>query len=295
MGDPKREYFVQNNAVYKGKASVRNGKFSFTFVMPKDINYEVAKGKISYYVNSELEDGSGFDKNVFIGGNSGSAVSDNVGPVIKAYMNDEKFVDGGITPSESKLLLKLFDDNGINYSGNSIGHDITAVLDNNPQNSYVLNSFFEADLDDYRSGVVRFPLNYLTEGEHVITIKAWDVLNNSSEKSLRFVVVSTEEGKIAHVLNYPNPFSTQTQFMFEHNMPGQNLNVRVQVLSLSGKVVKQLRGQFNTDGTRICALDWDGKDEYGDMLGNGVYLYKLHVKSDTGLNVTKLEKLIILR
>lgn len=295
VGDPKREYYVQNNAVYKGKASVKNGRFSFTFVMPKDINYEIAKGKISYYANNETVDGSGYDKNIYVGGSSGIAVSDNVGPTIKAYMNDEKFVNGGITPSDSKLLVKLFDDNGINYSGNSIGHDITAVLDNNPQYSYVLNSFFEADLDDYRSGMVRFPLNYLSEGEHTIQIRAWDVLNNSSEVTLRFVVVGTEEGQLAHVLNYPNPFSTTTQFMFEHNMPNQTLNISVQVMTVSGKVVKTLRTMMNTEGTRICALDWDGKDEYGDPLGNGVYLYKLHVKSSAGVSVTKLERLVILR
>ena len=295
VGDPKIEYFVQNNAVYKGKASVKNGKFRFTFVMPKDINYEVAQGKISYYINNETVDGKGYDKNIYLGGSASNPVVDNVGPIIKPYMNDERFVNGGITPSSSKLIIKLFDDNGINYSGNSIGHDITAVLDNNPQTSYVLNSFFEADMDDYRSGVVRFPFNYLSEGEHVINIKAWDIANNSSEASIRFIVVNTKEGKLAHVLNYPNPFSTKTQFMFEHNMPGQNLNVSVQVMTATGKVVKTLRSTLNTEGTRISNIEWDGTDEYGDKLANGVYLYKVHVKSSSGLSDTQLEKLILLR
>lgn len=293
--DPKEEYYVQNNAVYKGKATVTNGRFSFTFVMPKDINYEVAKGKISYYTNNEIVDGNGYDKNIPLGGSSGQGLSDNVGPVIKPYLNDEHFVDGGITTPNSKLIVKLFDENGINYSGNSIGHDIIGILDNNPQNTYVLNSFFEADLDDYRSGTVRFPLNYLSEGEHVITIKAWDVANNSSQASLRFEVVNQKGGQLAHVLNYPNPFSTKTQFMFEHNMPNQNLMIHIQVLSLSGKVVKSIRKNVITEGSRLTQIDWDGRDEEGDLLGNGVYLYKLNVKSASGLSDTKLEKLVILR
>ena len=293
-GSPKKEYLVQNNAIYKGKATVKNGKFTFTFVVPKDINYAIDLGKISYYANNENEDATGYDKKVFIGGSATNAASDNVGPVIKPYMNDEKFVNGGITKPNSTLLIKLSDDNGINYTGNSIGHDITAVLDGNTQNTYVLNSFFEAELDDYRSGKVRFPVNNLAEGQHSFTIKAWDVYNNSSEVKLDFVVVSAGEGNLAHVYNYPNPFSTRTQFMFEHNMPNENLYVSISIFSISGKIVKSIKTMVNTPGTRVNDIEWDGKDEYGDKLGNGVYLYKLSVKSAGGFSDSKLQKIILM-
>ncbi|HOZ51850.1 MAG TPA: type IX secretion system sortase PorU [Chitinophagaceae bacterium] len=139
---PKKEYFVQNNAIYKGKATVKNGKFSFTFVVPKDINYQISKGKISYYSDNGIEDAAGNDKQIYIGGSNPNAGSDNVGPIIKAYLNNDKFVNGGITTSNSTLLLKLSDDNGINYTGNSIGHDITATLDGNAQTTYVLIIYF---------------------------------------------------------------------------------------------------------------------------------------------------------
>ena len=215
--------------------------------------------------------------------------------MIKAYMNSEKFVDEGIVTSNSTLLVKLSDDNGINYTGNSIGHDITAVLDKNTQNTYVLNNFFESNLDDYKAGIVKFPINNLSEGTHTLTIKAWDILNNSSETTITFEVVSSTKGMIKNVYNYPNPFSTKTQFMFEHNMPNQPLSVSIQIMTMTGKVVKTIKEQITSEGTRINNIEWDGLDEYGDRIGNGVYVYKLHVKSQSGFSDTKLEKLIILK
>lgn len=134
---------MQNNALYKGKATVKNGKFTFTFVVPKDINYDIAKGKISYYANNETEDASGYDASIYVGGSTTNPNTDNAGPIIKPYLNDEKFANGGITTANSTLLVKLFDDNGINYTGNSIGHDITAKLDGNAQTTYVLNNFLK--------------------------------------------------------------------------------------------------------------------------------------------------------
>lgn len=294
-GTSAAEYLVQNNILYKGKATVKNGKFSYTFVVPKDINYQVSKGKISYYTDNTLEDGNGYDNNIYIGSSSANPIVDNEGPIIKPYLNNDKFVNGGITTKNATLLIKLSDDNGINYTGNSVGHDITAILDGNAQQTYILNNFFEADLDNYRSGKVQFPLTNLSEGNHSLTIKAWDITNNSSEVRLDFVVVSSAEGKIAQVYNYPNPFSTHTQFMFEHNMPNQNLWVSIKILSVSGKVVKNIRTMVNTEGTRVAAIDWDGLDEYGDRLGNGVYLYHLSVKSQNGASDNKLQKLILLR
>ncbi len=291
---PKTAYYVQNNAIYKGKATVKNGKFSFTFVVPKDINYEIAKGKISYYADNTIEDAAGYDRQIYIGGSNPNTIGDNAGPVIKAYMNNDKFVNGGITTANSTLLLKLSDDNGINYTGNSIGHDITAILDGNTQSTYVLNNFFEADIDDYRSGSIKFPVNNLTEGPHTFTIKVWDISNNSSEAKLDFVVVNSTEGQLTHVYNYPNPFTTHTSFMFEHNMPNQNLYVSINIYSISGKTVKTIRTMVNTEGTRCDNIEWDGLDEYGDKLGKGVYIYKLAVKSQTGFSDSKYQKLVLL-
>ncbi len=294
-GSYQTDFEIQNNVLYKGQATVKNGLFSYTFVVPKDINYSVAKGKISYYANDATSDATGFDRDVFIGGSSSTGISDNKGPDIDPFINDRKFVNGGITQSEGTLLIDLFDENGINYSGNSVGHDITAVLDGDAQKTFVLNNFYESALDDYQKGVVRFPLEGIAEGKHSLRIKAWDVLNNSSEVVLDFIVVSSTEGKLARVYNYPNPFSTSTRFMFEHNMPNQTLQVSLKIFSMTGKVVKRFRETINTPGTRYDGIMWDGNDQYSEKLANGVYLYKLSIKSENGFSDDKIQKLIILR
>jgi hypothetical protein len=290
-----RTYALQNNALYKGKATVSNGRFSLTFVVPKDINYSIGRGKISYYVQNDIEDGNGYDQGIWVGGSSANPSTDQTGPIIKPFMNSERFVDGGITTPNSTLLVKLFDSNGINYTGNSIGHDITVQLDGDPQKTYVLNQFYEADLDQFQSGMVRFPLNNLSEGMHSAVIKAWDVFNNSNEARLNFVVTSTEKGKLDKVYNYPNPFSTSTQFMFEHNTPNQLLQIDITIYTVTGVVVRRIHEQRMSEGTRINDIVWDGCDTWGDKLANGVYLYKVNVRSASGSQATKLEKLVILR
>jgi hypothetical protein len=170
-----------------------------------------------------------------------------------------------------------------------------AVLDENTERAIVLNDLYEADLDTYRSGQVRYRLNKLAEGPHTLRLKAWDVFNNSSETSTEFVVSSSAEMALAHVLNYPNPFTTHTEFFFEHNRPCNTLNVQVQVFTVSGRLVKTLSRQLACEGYRSEGLAWNGLDDFGDKLGRGVYVYRLHVTTPEGERAEKFEKLVILR
>jgi flagellar hook assembly protein FlgD len=140
---------------------------------------------------------------------------------------------------------------------------------------------------------VRFQLPGLEAGPHTLRIKAWDVLNYSNEAVLDFTVAKNEGLELSHVLNYPNPFTTRTQFWFEHNKPGQDLQVRVQVFTISGRVIKTIKRTINSPGNRSSELEWDGKDDYGDKVGKGVYFYKLSVTTPDNLRKEKIEKLVI--
>jgi len=170
----------QQNLVYNGKARVQNGKFTYTFIVPKDIDYRVGKGRISYYADNGTVDASGMEDRLFIGGAGNEVADDGQGPIIKAWLNDEKFVNGGIVNETPVLGINLKDSSGINTVGTGIGHDITAVLDNNSNKVFILNDFYEADTGSYQGGKLRFPLSTLEEGWHSLKIKAWDVFNNSS-------------------------------------------------------------------------------------------------------------------
>ena len=143
-------------------------------------------------------------------------------------------------------------------------------------------------------GTVRFQMPDLAPGHHSLKIKAWDILNNSSEYILDFTIVNNDELRIDHVLNYPNPFTTKTSFWFEHNYPGTDLSVKVEIFSVNGKLIKTLSQTINTTGNRSNEIEWDGRDEYGNRIGRGVYIYRLRVRSFDGKTASKWERLVIL-
>ena len=210
-------------------------------------------------------------------------------------MNDTNFVAGGVTNSSPELIAKVFDSSGINTVGTGIGHDIVAIIDNMSNQPYILNDYYEADLNTFQSGVVRYSLSNLSEGTHVLNLKVWDVYNNSNEKDLSFIVSQSEEMALKHLLNYPNPFSNFTKFSFEHNRPNEYLDVMIQIFTVSGKLVKTLKNNIINIGFRDESITWDGIDDFGDKLAKGVYVYKILVKSvESGEKVEKFEKLVIL-
>ncbi len=286
---------LQSNLLYKGKASVTNGEFSFSFIVPKDIAYQYGEGKISYYAHNDVTDANGSYEGFIVGGSYDNAALDEAGPNIELYLNDESFVFGGITNESPVLLAYLSDSSGINTIGNGIGHDVVAILDENTDHTYVLNDYYEADLNSYTSGIVRYPFAKLAEGLHRLSLKVWDVYNNSSEVYTEFVVANSAEVALQHVMNYPNPFTTRTSFYFEHNQPGTDLEVVIQIFTISGKLVKTIREVILTDGFQVDQIDWDGRDDYGDVIGKGVYIYRLKVRNSGGSWAEETEKLVILK
>lgn len=286
---------VTKNIVYRGKASVVNGDFEFTFVVPRDINYEFGKARVSYYAVAGDVDAHGYSEDFYIGGALEGAELNTVGPDVNLYLNDSTFVFGGITSENPILYAVMRDENGINTVGSGIGHDIKAILDGESSSPIVLNDFYESDLDTYQSGAVRYQLNDLSEGVHTLSLKVWDIHNNSSEVFTEFIVASSENLALDHVLNYPNPFTTHTEFMFEHNQACAFLDVQIQVFSVSGKMVKTINQVVRTDGFRSDSIEWNGLDDFGDTIGRGVYVYRVQVTTPEGQRAEKFEKLVILR
>ncbi|MFM7023570.1 MAG: type IX secretion system sortase PorU [Flavobacteriales bacterium] len=290
------DFDMQSNILYKGKATVSNGLFAFEFIVPKDISYQYGNGKISYYVANESTDAGGFFENFMIGGTDSSSSGDNEGPEVDLYMNDSSFVTGGLTNQNPKIFVVLYDESGINTTGNNIGHDIVATLDKQSSQSMILNSFYEADLDSYKRGKISYPLENLSEGEHQLSLKVWDVNNNSAESNTTFYVSSSAELALSHVLNYPNPFTTRTEFWFEHNQPIGTLNVQIQIYSIAGKLVKNINTTIEaSERYKPAPIAWDGLDDYGDAIGKGVYIYHLKVQTENGQYAEKTEKLVILK
>ncbi len=294
-GNGAMPYWSQYNILFNGRAKVKNGIFNISFIIPKDIYYNFGKSKFSFYAFNSNFDATGYYRKAILGGVNKNPIADNTGPKIRLFMNDSNFVSGGITDPNPSIYAILEDESGINISSAAVGHDISATIDNSPEQTYSLNEYYKSDLNTYKKGIVNYGLYKLKEGNHSVKLKAWDVYNNSSEKSINFIVLKNNELVIKHLLNYPNPFTTHTSFYFEHNQPGVNLDVLLQIFTISGKLVKTIHTIMNTNGYRSDPIEWNGLDDYGNPIGRGVYIYRIKIKTPDNKTIEKYEKLLILK
>lgn len=296
VGDPMT-FTTLGETVFRGNASVTNGGFEIEFVVPKDIKIAVGEGKASFYAVKEanvLDDYTGANTTIKIGGVNENAAEDNKPPQIKLFMNDETFISGGITNNSPLFLAHLEDENGMN-TASGIGHDMVAILDGDENNPIVMNEFYETEPNNFTKGFINYPFSNLKEGLHTITFKGWDVYNNLATATLDFVVAADTGLVLDRVLNYPNPFVDYTEFWFQHNRPNETLQAQVQILTVSGKIVKTINQTIVSDGILSKDIKWDGRDDFGDKIGKGVYIYRLKVKSTvSGEQAEKIEKLVIL-
>lgn len=294
-GGSKMDFRLRNSILYKGNATVEDGRFTFSFYVPRDISYKIGDGKISYYGYSEATDAHGASEGVTIGGIGDFAGTDTTGPVIDVYMNDALFRNGGIVNSSPELFVVVQDPYGINTTGNGIGHDITATLDDDRFNAIVLNEYYQSDPDSYSSGTVRYPYSNLTEGKHTVSVKVWDIFNNSASSSVDFVVVESQRMLVEEVYNYPNPFIDETRFNIEHNRPGEHLEVIIRIYDISGGLVAVLNDVVHSPGYRVDPPVWQGNSSGGATLGSGLYVYQVVVRSEAGEEAAGSGKLIIKR
>ncbi|MBC6490576.1 type IX secretion system sortase PorU [Flavihumibacter stibioxidans] len=281
---------VQDRFIFKGKATVENGQFSFSFVIPKDISYTAGEIRIVYYAMDSLSDAHGATGRLVVAG-SAPPPADLEGPAIRAWLNDTSFRDGGLVNDQPLLIIRLTDTSGINVLGNGIGHDITAILDEATGSPQVLNAFFEADTDTYRSGMVKFRLPALEDGEHRMRIKAWDQVNNSNEISLVFMVRNSRVLVVKSAGAWPNPSRAGVRFVFDHNRVDEPLQAILELFSMEGKPVKKISGTIIASGNRSY-LEWNGKDDRGHPVPPGMYVYRILIRTRDGREAVIVKKLI---
>jgi len=276
----KRYFDVQENILYQGKATVTNGAFTVSFMVPRDIDFSFGNGKISYYAYSESTDARGYNTDIIIGGASDDPITDTEGPEIMLYMNDERFVNGGITGEHPMLLAYLSDESGLNTVGNGIGHDLVATLDGNSSGSIVLNEYYQSDLDSYRSGKVMYNFHNLPEGKHSLSLKAWDIFNNSSEVQIEFEVKANQAIRIISVKAYPNPFRDQVELEVEHNLFNAAVDLSFDIFTINGTHLFGTAPEtYYSQGYIAGILQWDGRNNHGVPMQDGVYLIRVRASS----------------
>ena len=293
--DTPFKYYDRTKTLYQGADSIRGGTFRFTFAVPKDVSYTDGNGLMTLYAVDN-------DRTTIVHGENGSFVlngstivqNDSIGPSIYCYLNTKSFVNGGNVNATPYFGADLYDDNGINAAGSSIGHDLELVIDGELSRTYNLNDYFTFDFGDYRSGTVGFTIPELATGPHKLLFRAWDVMNNSSTTELAFnVVKGGGEGDISVVCT-KNPTTTTTSFVITHDRSSTEADVTLDVFDTSGRQLwRQVEKAVPTAGTVV--IDWDLSVSGGSRLRTGVYIYRIQFNGNGGGSATYANKLIILK
>jgi hypothetical protein len=288
------DYLATGGTIYRGANSVTGGKFDASFIVPKDISYadSTSNARMVAYFSDAVFDGAGYTGKVYVGGTDTTAGIDREGPEITISLESRGFRPGDLVTENPLLFIDFTDSSGINTSGSGIGHSIEAWLNSSTQ-SVDLTEHYTSMLDDYTQGTVQYQLEGLPQGRNTVLVRAWDSYNNSSVAETFFEVASSNQLAVADVFNYPNPFSSETRFTFRHNQTAP-IDVTVKVYTVAGRMIQTL--DATSVGEAYVQIPWDGRDRDGDLLANGVYLYKVIVKTaDGSLGTEVLGKMSIIR
>ena len=271
---------IQGGVIFRGRVSVNNGEFTADFVVPKDISYENKNGKIIFYFYDLESDGLAFTNKIIVGGTDTTAVNDGKGPEIEIFFDDASYANSYLVGPEPKLIVKLFDETGLNTTGTGVGHKLEGILNENQSNPIDFTEFFVGELDaGGKSGDINYRFNRMNDGDYTIEVKAWDVFNNFSNEESFFTVVNTNGLVVRDVYNYPNPFNSNTTFTFQHNLT-QPVDVKINIYTIAGRMVQQIEEKNINE--KFVKIYWDGNDGDGDQMANGTYLYKMIVSTADG-------------
>ena len=268
---------TQEQALFKGKATVKNGQFEISFILPGALpSSNSAALKLQLYAYNDTADASLQFQSIFIQGETTQNRLDTTGPSIDSYVNAPHFKSGDWVTAPATLFVKLNDSSGIQSSGNQLGHDLKLIIDDTVVKNYNLNSFFSYDMNAYQSGIIEYPLPVLEAGKHRLIIKAWDLLGNVSKDTILIEVPSKKNSNIRNLMVIPNPVQTNAKFSFELKNSIDPMMVQLEVFDASGSRHFSISQKIQPSGNKIM-MDWNGLSTNGGLLLPGKYYYRIIV------------------
>jgi len=293
-GNDVMSFYDKSRVLLSAKDSVVNGRFRFTFVVPKDIQYSFQQGRINLYAvdNENVHEANGVFDSFALGGTSVSATIDTIGPSIRLFLNDTTFVSGDPVNQTPTLIARLYDESGLNGSDNGVGHDFQLVIDNDPDLVFSLNGQFLADIGSYQSGTVQVVLPELTSGQHTLSVRAWDVLNNSNTETVNFVVRNNQSPRLYNLVAVRQTESYR--FSFQHNRPDVPIRVSCAVIDVMGRVCWKETLSMQSGDTRSEEMVWSLFGNNGIRVPSGIYICRVSVTDATGGESIITEKIQVL-
>ena len=225
---------------------------------------------------------------------------DNINPILDVTFDGIHILNGDVVSGKPEIVVQLHDENKFLALNDSTKFKLSLTT---PNSSTPLNLSFSSPIygDVLRFTPAVLPKNsckvnwsptLADDGIYTIDVSATDKSLNASGKynyKIQFEVIN--KSTITEVLNYPNPFSTATRFVF--TLTGNEIptHMKIQIMTISGKIVREIMlnelGNIHV-GRNITDYAWDGKDEFGDQLANGLYLYRV-VTNLNGMSIEKRE------
>jgi hypothetical protein len=289
-------FSVENSVIFKGQVTVSKGQFMLKFAVPKDISYSLGEGRALFYAKNEYTDATG-SWGFVIGGSEIVAEVDTVGPSVKAFMNDTFFVSGENVLTDAQFIALVNDPSGINSTGAGIGRDMLVILDPGSENekSYIVNEYFQYLPNSYKTGLINFPLRGLSPGKHTISVKVWDIFNNSGTDKVDFEVVPGRQLIISGEQCSPNPVNDgqDISLSFRHNLAGEDLKVKVNIYDLLGQLIYNQEDTEYLSSTEV-KINIKSSGYFGGWQHkSGCYVYQISVQTSDGLLETVSGKIIL--
>lgn len=286
------EYEDYSSIIFSGEVPVVNGELEITFMVPKDINYKEGYGRLTYFIINEdnTENGHGYCQDFIIGGTDENIDSPSEGPVSKAYINTPNFVNGQVVDNTPIFYAHLWDEYGINTIGTGIGHDIILKLNNDPNQTYILNNHYTASLGDYKSGTVKFNLPKLNDGEYSLLFRAWSLQNISTTNELNFVVKGDAPAVVEEFTVYPTPATEYVNFYLKYDRPEDIIDIEFSVIDLAGKTLWRSTQEYVSEDS-VYTSKWDFLSARPS--GNGIFIAKVVITTSEGTITHKSKKIII--
>lgn len=285
----------RTKTLFNGSDNVVDGKFNISFAVSKDLNYSNDSGLINVFAvsNDKKQTANGYTDDFIVGGTE-SLGTDSIGPSIYCYLNSPSFVNGGNVNPTPYFVAEINDEDGINATGNGIGHDLILIIDGEMSKTYNLNDNFAYDFGSYTTGATHYSIPHLEPGPHTLQFRAWDIFNNPSTTYLKFNVVNALQPRLTSISCTNNPAKDHTTFIINHDRMGSDIDITLDIMDMSGRLLWQHK-ESGISATGSYTIDWDLTIDNGQQLQTGVYLYRARVSCEGSNYDSKAKKLIIIR